>query len=528
MDRYKILHDIEEGTYGTVVKAINKKSNEIVAIKKMKQKFYSWDECMALREIKSLRKLNHKNIVKLKEVIRVNDDLYFVFEFMDKNIYQNIKDRTESLSEQEVKTIMYQTFEGLAYTHKKGFFHRDLKPENLLCTGDIVKIADYGLAREIRSKPPFTDYVSTRWYRAPELLLRSTTYNSPIDIFAMGAIMAELYMLRPLFPGQNETDQIYKTCAILGSPSKTDWPEGYKLASSMGFSFPKFVATSLSSLIPNASAEAIDLMEKMMQYDPQKRPTAAQCLKHPFFDGFEPPEQTTEKANPADTKNSFNRQNSIVNGRRQSKDSKRLESRKHSGAKVSAHMKNSYYKYKQMAGVSISKPVLPGKSYFNGSSSPYEQAINGETKFPSLGSRGAKDGSPSEASKNNYQGFLLNKYYKQGAPENPGGSSEANPVTESNYAKLSRKDSSSLPKKKLGMHGLNTYAKPYMNSLGGGGLQRGGLTVANPKNKTHASNELGESALPKASSDNPDPMGIYGEANEGNIIKFMFYLPNKN
>lgn len=206
MDRYKILKNVGDGTYGSVVKAINKQSNEEVAIKKMKKKFYSWEECMALREIKSLRKLNHQNIVKLKEVIRVNDDLYFVFEYMEQNIYQLMKDRTVDFPEIQIKSIMYQTLQGLAYMHKHGFFHRDLKPENLLVKGDAVKIADFGLAREIRSKPPFTDYVSTRWYRAPEILLRSTNYNSPVDIFACGAMMAELYMLKPLFPGNNETD----------------------------------------------------------------------------------------------------------------------------------------------------------------------------------------------------------------------------------------------------------------------------------------------------------------------------------
>ena len=101
-----------------------------------------------------------------------------------------------------------------------------MKPENLLVKGDAVKIADFGLAREIRSKPPFTDYVSTRWYRAPEIQLRSTNYNSPADLFACGAIMAELYLLRPVFPGTSETDQIHKTCAILGSPQQSDWPDG--------------------------------------------------------------------------------------------------------------------------------------------------------------------------------------------------------------------------------------------------------------------------------------------------------------
>ena len=201
-----MIKTIGDGTYGSVSKAINKTTGEVVAIKKMKKKFYSWEECMALREIKSLRKLNHQNIVKLKEVIRVNDDLYFVFEHMELNVYEMIKGKTKNLPEISIKHVIYQTLQGLAYMHKHSFFHRDMKPENLLNSGDIVKIADFGLAREIRSRPPFTDYVSTRWYRAPEILLRSTTYNSPIDIFAMGAIMAELYMLRPLFPGTNESD----------------------------------------------------------------------------------------------------------------------------------------------------------------------------------------------------------------------------------------------------------------------------------------------------------------------------------
>lgn len=94
----------------------------------------------------------------------------------------------------------------MAYIHRHGYFHRDLKPENLLESNNTIKIADFGLAREVRSKPPFTDYVSTRWYRAPEVILRANNYNSPIDIFAIGCIMAELYKLYPLFPGQNELD----------------------------------------------------------------------------------------------------------------------------------------------------------------------------------------------------------------------------------------------------------------------------------------------------------------------------------
>lgn len=116
---------------------------------------------------------------------------------------------------------MYQILEGLNFMHKHGFFHRDIKPENLLCNGpELIKIADFGLAREIRSRPPYTDYVSTRWYRAPEVLLRSTNYSSPIDIWAVGCIMAELYSLQPLFPGRSEIDQIFRICSVLGTPDK--------------------------------------------------------------------------------------------------------------------------------------------------------------------------------------------------------------------------------------------------------------------------------------------------------------------
>lgn len=132
MDKYKIIKAIGDGTYGSVAKGINKQTGETVAIKKMKKKFYSWDEAMSLREIKSLRKLNHQNIIKLKEVIRVNDDLYFVFDFMDNNVFEIMKDRGKSLTEDKIKNIVYQTLLGLSFCHKQGFFHRDLKPENLL------------------------------------------------------------------------------------------------------------------------------------------------------------------------------------------------------------------------------------------------------------------------------------------------------------------------------------------------------------------------------------------------------------
>ncbi|XP_039205595.1 serine/threonine-protein kinase MAK isoform X4 [Crotalus tigris] len=284
MNRYTTLKQLGDGTYGSVLLGKSIESGELVAIKRMKRKFYTWEECMNLREVKSLKKLNHANVIKLKEVIRENDHLYFVFEYMKENLYQLMKDRNKLFPESVIRNILYQILQGLAFIHKHGFFHRDMKPENLLCMGpELVKIADFGLARELRSQPPYTDYVSTRWYRAPEVLLRSSVYSSPIDIWAVGSIMAELYTLRPLFPGTSEVDEIFKICQVLGTPKKSDWPEGYQLAAGMNFRFPQCVSINLKTLIPNASSEALFLMNTMLNWDPKKRPTASQALKFPYF-----------------------------------------------------------------------------------------------------------------------------------------------------------------------------------------------------------------------------------------------------
>uniref|UniRef100_A0A4W6E0C5 non-specific serine/threonine protein kinase n=1 Tax=Lates calcarifer TaxID=8187 RepID=A0A4W6E0C5_LATCA len=287
MNRYTTIRQLGDGTYGSVILGRSLESGELVAIKKMKRKFYSWEECMNLREVKSLKKLNHANVIKLKE-------------YMKENLYQLMKDRTRLFPESAVRNIMFQILQGLAFIHKHGFFHRDMKPENLLCMGpELVKIADFGLAREIRSRPPYTDYVSTRWYRAPEVLLRSTSYSSPIDQWAVGCIMAELYTLRPLFPGSSEVDTIFKICQVLGTPKKNDWPEGYQLASAMNFRWPQCVPSNLKTLIPNASPEAIHLMTDLLQWDPKKRPASA--LRYSYFhvgQALGTPQQILEQGRP--------------------------------------------------------------------------------------------------------------------------------------------------------------------------------------------------------------------------------------
>ncbi|XP_058820005.1 uncharacterized protein LOC131682505 [Topomyia yanbarensis] len=284
MNRYLTLSQLGDGTYGTVVLGQRKDTGEKVAIKRMKRKYYSWEEAMNLREVKSLKKLSHANVVKLKEVIRENDVLYFVFEYMQENLYQLIKDRETHFPEATIRLILQQILTGLAFMHRHGFFHRDLKPENVLCNGpELVKIADFGLAREIRSRPPYTDYVSTRWYRAPEVLLHSTRYGSAIDLWAVGCIVAELYTFRPLFPGSSEVDQLFKICSVLGTPEKSDWPDGHKLASTIQFRFPECPKIALESLVTRAGSPAIHLLEDFLRWDPEKRPTAQQSLKYPYF-----------------------------------------------------------------------------------------------------------------------------------------------------------------------------------------------------------------------------------------------------
>lgn len=203
-------------------------------------------------------------------------ELYFVFESMEGNLYQLIKSRrNRPLAGGLVSSIFTQTIAGLHHIHGSGYFHRDMKPENLLVTTTglhdyaslsplaapgaqekdvvvIVKIADFGLAREIQSAPPYTSYVSTRWYRAPEVLLRARAYSAPVDMWAFGAIMAELVDLRPLFPGNDEMDQVLKICAVLGDPSDAygrdargkpngggRWDKGVKLMKKVGWTLPK-------------------------------------------------------------------------------------------------------------------------------------------------------------------------------------------------------------------------------------------------------------------------------------------------
>ena len=284
------------GSFADVYKALEKSTGELVAIKVLKRKYKKWDDCNELMECRSLQKLHNdstkdkpgeENIIKLKQIIFIKKTgtLNLVFEYMETDLLELMKScEPKTLKEDQIRDIMHQTLLGLAFMHKYGFFHRDMKPENLLLTRNKLKIADFGLAREIRSVPPYTEYVSTRYYRAPECILKSTNYNSPIDIWALGCIMAEMYTHpQPLFCGANEKEVLFRICSVLGTPTHDVWNDGIRQANIVGIKFPTCPGNDLEKIIPEASSEAIDMIKSMLKWDPNKRATAKNLLNHPFF-----------------------------------------------------------------------------------------------------------------------------------------------------------------------------------------------------------------------------------------------------
>ncbi|KZW02204.1 Pkinase-domain-containing protein [Exidia glandulosa HHB12029] len=295
----------------------------LVALKRMKKRWEGgWDDCKKLKELESLRVIPpHENVIPLYDyfLLPSTKELYFVFESMEGNLYQLIKSRKgRPLATGLVFSIFRQVVHGLHHIHHSGYFHRDMKPENLLVTTTglaeyvpaggptttpdkdvmvIIKIADFGLARETQSRPPYTEYVATRWYRAPEVLLRSRDYSNPVDMWALGTILAELINLKPLFPGQGEIDQVLRITEILGEPTDkygTDergrvvgggpWPRGVAMAESVGFMFRKSPPIVFSTLFQPAVPRAlVDCIEDLLRYDPAKRLTTYDLLQHPYM-----------------------------------------------------------------------------------------------------------------------------------------------------------------------------------------------------------------------------------------------------
>jgi len=291
----------------------------------MKKTFESFTPCLELREVVFLRTLPaHSHLVPALDIFLdpYSKKLHICMEYMEGNLYQLMKARDHKcLDNASVKSILFQIMQGLEHIHAHNFFHRDIKPENILVSTSghsdssnsfrrysalvtppstpptySVKIADFGLARETHSKLPYTTYVSTRWYRAPEVLLRAGEYSAPVDIWAVGAMAVEVATLKPLFPGGNEVDQVWRVCEIMGSPGNWynkagarvgggEWREGTRLAGKLGFSFPKMAPHSMDTILqsPQWPASLSHFVTWCLMWDPKNRPTSSQALAHEYF-----------------------------------------------------------------------------------------------------------------------------------------------------------------------------------------------------------------------------------------------------
>lgn len=331
-DRFEVLKEIGDGSFGSVVLARVRSAGAsvarrgtVIAIKTMKKTFDSFTACMELREVVFLRTLPvHPHLVPALDIFLdpFSKKLHICMEYMEGNLYQLMKARDHKcLDNGSVKSILFQIMQGLEHIHAHSFFHRDIKPENILVSTSshsdytnsfrrysalvtppstpptyTVKIADFGLARETHSKLPYTTYVSTRWYRAPEVLLRAGEYSAPVDIWAVGAMAVEVATLKPLFPGGNEVDQVWRVCEIMGSPalwtSKSglpvgggEWREGTRLAGKLGFSFPKMAPHSMDTFLPSPQwpPSLARFVTWCLMWDPKNRPTSTQALAHEYF-----------------------------------------------------------------------------------------------------------------------------------------------------------------------------------------------------------------------------------------------------
>ncbi|KAH8677377.1 kinase-like domain-containing protein [Xylariales sp. PMI_506] len=389
-DRFEVLKEIGDGSFGSVVLARVRtagasvaRRGTVIAIKTMKKTFESFGPCLELREVVFLRTLPpHVHLVPALDIFLdpFSKKLHIAMEYMEGNLYQLMKARDHKvLDNGSVKSILFQIMQGLEHIHAHHFFHRDIKPENILVSTSshqdmtnsfrrysalvtppstpptyTVKIADFGLARETHSKLPYTTYVSTRWYRAPEVLLRAGEYSAPVDIWAIGAMAVEVATLKPLFPGGNEVDQVWRVCEIMGSPGNWynkagsrvgggEWKEGTRLASKLGFSFPKMAPHAMDTILqqPQWPASLSHFVTWCLMWDPKNRPTSTQALAHDYF---------ADAVDPLRPKSSASR----ILGRKQSD----LSRGKESNTSTPAPSKPSWFR-KSLIGRSESAEIPP-------------------------------------------------------------------------------------------------------------------------------------------------------------------------
>lgn len=240
----------------------------------------------AIREISLMKELKHENIVSLHDVIHTENKLMLVFEYMDKDLkkYMDTNGDRGALNPITIKSFMHQLLQGINFCHTNRVLHRDLKPQNLLINSKgQLKLGDFGLARAFGIPVnTFSNEVVTLWYRAPDVLLGSRNYNTSIDIWSAGCIMAEMYTGRPLFPGTTNEDQLVRIFRIMGTPSERTWP-GISNYTEYKQSFQMFATQDLRTILPQIDPNGIDLLQKMLQLRPELRISAQDALQHQWF-----------------------------------------------------------------------------------------------------------------------------------------------------------------------------------------------------------------------------------------------------
>lgn len=287
MEDYIKIEKIGEGTYGVVYKGKNKKDNRTVALKKIRLE--SEEEGIpstAIREISLLKELQHPNIVCLEDVLMQENKLYLVFEFlsMDLKKYMDSIPSGQFMDKMLIKSYVYQIMQGILFCHQRRVLHRDLKPQNLLIDNNgVIKLADFGLARAFGIPVRvYTHEVVTLWYRAPEVLLGSPRYSTPVDIWSIGCIFAEMVTKRPLFHGDSEIDQLFRIFRTLTTPTEESWP-GVSSLPDYKSTFPCWKSNTLAQSVKNIEPNGLDLLQKMLIYDPAARLSAKDAMTSPYF-----------------------------------------------------------------------------------------------------------------------------------------------------------------------------------------------------------------------------------------------------
>ncbi|KAJ8602353.1 hypothetical protein CTAYLR_004238 [Chrysophaeum taylorii] len=290
MNKYELVGVVGEGAYGIVLKCRNKDTGETVAIKKFKESEDDEENVRKtmVREVKILRMLKHPNIVNLKEAFRRKGKLYLVFEFVSKNLLEVLETNPNGVGSESMQRYMLQLCLAIDCCHSQHVIHRDIKPENLLINlrEKQLKLCDFGFARTCTANTDLSDYVATRWYRAPELLLGSTTYEKSVDIFAMGCIMGELADGQPLFPGESEIDQLYIIQRVLGPLTPQQNELFLRNPRFVGLKFPDMSRpeTLQKKYVGKLPKLALVFLKSLLHMEPSARATSRECLDNAYFD----------------------------------------------------------------------------------------------------------------------------------------------------------------------------------------------------------------------------------------------------